>query len=35
MHDLSDLDLNIQKTKLAEEKPWMAGRHIAMEWNIT
>ena len=29
MQDLSSLDLNIQKTRLAEEKPWMVGRHIA------
>ena len=30
MQDLSDLGF---QTKL-EEKPWMAGRHIAIEWNI-
>lgn len=34
MQDLSDLDLNLHQTKLAEEKPWMAARHIVMEWNI-
>lgn len=32
MQDLSDLGLNIHQTK-SEGKPWMAGRHIATEWN--